>query len=423
MAKADQATTARLLADAPWLRADALVTVLETLAREGGDARVVGGSVRNALIGAPITDIDIATPLLPAAVMERAARAGLSVHPTGIEHGTVTIVSDGHPFEVTTLRRDVETDGRRAVVAFSSDWREDAARRDFTMNALYANASGEVFDYFGGIEDLAARRVRFIGDAHERIREDYLRILRFFRFNAQIGQGPPDAQGLAACVALKDGLARLSSERIGVEMMKLLAAPRAGEVVAVMAQCSILTRVLGRDTYPDRLSRLIAIEQACGLAPDPIARLAVLALESSAGASHLATHLRLSNAEADALGAAAQRHSAYEPRTPEAEARRWLYKTGRDNFLRGALNSWASSAASPADEARKERAFLAQRWAIPAMPVRGADVLALGVKAGPGVGEILRAFEEWWMEAGFPADATQHKSMLQGLAAKSLPNR
>lgn len=409
--------------DAPWLRASALVAVLETLAREGGDARVVGGSVRNALIGAPITDVDIATPLLPATVMERAARAGFSVHPTGIEHGTVTIVSDGHPFEVTTLRRDVETDGRRAIVAFSSDWREDAARRDFTMNALYANAAGEVFDYFGGLEDLAARRVRFIGDAHERIREDYLRILRFFRFNAQIGEGPPEAQGLAACVALKDGLTRLSSERIGVEMMKLLAAPRAGDVVAVMAECSILTRVLGRDTYPERLSRLIAIEQACGLPADPIARLAVLTLESSASAPHLATHLRLSNAEAEALGAAATRHPAYEPQTPEAEARRWLYTTGRDNFLRAALISWATSAASVGHEARKERAFLAHRWVIPAMPVRGADVLALGVKAGPGVGQILRAFEDWWIEAGFPADTAQHQSVLQGLVGKSLPNR
>ncbi|MGE0052675.1 MAG: CCA tRNA nucleotidyltransferase [Hyphomicrobium sp.] len=418
MAKPDQDPHPnKPLAQAPWLRAPALGKLLEVLTNDGGDARVVGGSVRNALLGEPITDIDVATPLLPEAVMKRASLAGLGMHPTGLEHGTVTIVSDGQPFEVTTLRRDVETDGRRAVVAFSTDWCEDAARRDFTINALYVGADGEVFDYFGGREDLAARRVRFIGDPHQRIREDYLRILRFFRFTAQISRDAPDADGLAACVALKDGLARLSLERIGVETIKLIAAPRAAEVVEVMAQCSILKHVLGRETHPERLTRMVAIEAACGLPPDDIARLAALTLDNPSGASHLAAHLRLSNAQADALAGAARHHPSYAPETPEPEARRWLYQTGADNFLRGALVAWAAGDDPASDVARKERAFLPHRWPIPALPVRGADVLALGVAPGPKVGEIIEAFEHWWMSADFPADPAEHRSMLQALAA------
>lgn len=413
------ATPGTPLATAAWLHTPALLQVLGVLEANGGAARVVGGAVRNALLGEPITDIDIATPLTPQEVMARGSAAGLGVHPTGIDHGTITLVANGHPFEVTTLRRDVETDGRRAVVAFSSDWREDAERRDFTMNALYAARDGTVYDYFGGLADLAVKRIRFIGSAEQRIREDYLRILRFFRFHAQYGHGDPEPDGLAACVRLKDGIVRLSAERIGAEMMKLLAAPGAAAAITVMADTSILATVLGPRTYPSRLERLVQIEAATGLKADALTRLAALTLDGPEAASHLAQHLRLANTQAEALARAAQRHAAFDPATPEAEARIWLYKTGADAYARAALVAWAESAAGAGDVARKERAILPQRWSPPVLPVRGADVLALGVPAGPRVGEVLKAFENWWISADFTNDAAVQKAKLLGFARAS----
>ena len=413
------ATPSQSLARAPWLKASALCKVFDALAAEGGTSRVVGGAVRNALIGEAITDIDIATPLLPEDVTRLAEASGLAVHPTGIEHGTVTVVADGHAFEVTTLRRDVETDGRRAVVAFSTDWREDAGRRDFTINALYAGADGTVYDYFGGLDDLAAKRVRFIGDAGERIREDYLRILRFFRFNAQYGNGALDATGLAACSALKDGIARLSAERIGAEMMKLLKAPRAADVVAVMSEASILHAVLGPGLHPARLTRLALIDAANGFEPDALTRLAALVLDGPQAASHLAQRLRLANAEAAALAGAATANTGYDPATPERAARAWLYSVGVENYHRAARVAWAASTASPTDHKRKERALLPSRWSIPELPVRGADLVAMGIAPGPRVGAVLKAFENWWISEDFPTDTALHKSKLSELAANS----
>lgn len=405
------------LADAPWLQSPALRRVFDVLEADGGAARVVGGAVRNALLCRPITDIDIATPLEPSEVMARARAAGFGVHPTGIEHGTVTVVTDGHAFEVTTLRRDVETDGRRAVVAFSKDWAEDAGRRDFTMNALYVTRDGAVFDYFGGLKDLARRRVRFIGSAERRIREDYLRILRFFRFHAQYGEDGFDADGLNACVSLKDGLVRLSPERIGAEMMKLLAAPNAAPAVEVMAETSILYTVLGSKTYPGRFKRLIAIETAHGFAADALTRLAVLALDGPEAASHLGAHLRLSNAQALKLAEAARRSPAYDSRTPEADARAWLYHTGEHAFRPAALYDWASGGAQAADKERAERARLPERWHPPRFPITGSDVLAIGVPAGPRVGELLNKLEDWWIAAGFPGDRTLLREKLLTFAA------
>ncbi len=228
--RSNTATTRHAFADAAWLNSPALAKVFAAFAKSAAELRVVGGATRNALLGRPISDIDLATPALPEVVTEIATKAGLAVHPTGIEHGTVTVVADGVAFEVTTLRRDVETDGRRAVVAFTDDWREDAMRRDFTINAIYVAPDGTIYDPVGGLADLKDQRVRFIGDANDRIREDYLRILRFFRFTAQYGQGRPDPDGFAACTALKAGLTQLSSERVGAEIMKLLDAPRAAEI-------------------------------------------------------------------------------------------------------------------------------------------------------------------------------------------------
>ena len=409
---------ARRLDHAPWLKSAPLATVVKSLSMGADEVRVVGGAVRNALLGHPIADIDLATILLPDEVMKRAKLAGLGVHPTGIDHGTVTIVSDNVPFEVTTLRRDVETDGRRAVIAFSTDWREDAGRRDFTINALYATPGGEIFDYFDGLSDLEAGRVRFIGDPHERIREDYLRILRFFRFNAQYGRGEIEPQGLAACVALKEGLGRLSAERIGNEMLKLIAAPRAAEVVTVMAAITILQAILGPPTFPERLERLQQIEKANGFAADRWARLAALALDGPKDASLLASRLRLSNADQDVLAGAASLHAGVDPATPEPAARAWLYQRGGEAFRRAGLVAWARSSAPADDPNRKTRVTLPERWTAPLMPVRGADVLALGVKEGASVGRILERFEAWWIAAGFPDDPALHKNKLAALAGE-----
>ncbi|MEQ1715601.1 MAG: CCA tRNA nucleotidyltransferase [Hyphomicrobium sp.] len=416
----DGASSGKPLAGASWLEGVALGKVFAALCAEGGTARVVGGAVRNALIGLPITDIDLATPLRPEEVTRRAVRAGLAVHPTGIAHGTVTLVAGGHPFEVTTLRRDVETDGRRAVIAFSEDWREDAARRDFTFNALYAAADGTVFDFFGGLQDLEQRRVRFIGSAQERIREDYLRILRFFRFNAQYGTGPLDAEGLAACAALKEGLAQLSSERVGAETMKLLAAPQAAPIVAVMANSGILEAILGAQIYPTRLERLAAIEAANGatlkgLTGDPICRLAALALDGPENAAGLAKRLRLSNAAGEALAGAATGNDAYDPATPERQARALLYRIGLENFRSACIVAWAASNASPNDGARLGRLQLPERWAPPALPVSGAGLIALGMPPGPRLGKVLADFEKWWIGEDFPSDPALHKAKLTEL--------
>lgn len=411
--------TPGLLADADWLRDPQLQRVLDVLEKDRGGARVVGGAVRNALLDEPINDIDIATPLLPSDVMARASAAGLGVHPTGIEHGTVTLVADGHAFEVTTLRRDVETDGRRAVVAFASNWREDAERRDFTINALYVSRDGTVFDYFGGLDDIAHKRIRFIGSAQQRIREDYLRILRFFRFYAQYSHGAPDAEGLAACAALKAGIARLSAERIGAEMMKLLSAPRAADSASLMAQTNVLEAALGPGAQPERLAKLIAIEGAHRFKPDAVTRLAVLALQDARAASTLAARLRLSNSEAEALEHAAQPHAAFGPNTPEHDARALLYALGPDRYVRAALFSWSACAAGIADSVRAHRARLPERWCAPPLPVRGADILGLGVAPGPRVGEVLKAFESWWISAGFPSDPAAHKAKLSALTDAS----
>jgi poly(A) polymerase len=403
------------LAGAAWLKAPALSKIFAAFAKSSIEIRVVGGATRNALLQKPISDIDLATPARPERVTEIATKAGLAVYPTGIEHGTVTVVADGTAFEVTTLRRDVETDGRRAVVAFTDDWLEDAMRRDFTINAIYAAPDGTISDPVGGLDDLKAARVRFIGEASDRIREDYLRILRFFRFTAQYGRGAPDSVGLAACTSLKAGLTKLSSERVGAEIMKLLDAPRAAEIAAVMAGSSVLDIVFGASSYPDRLSRLSRIEMVNGIIAGRCTRLAALALDGPSGARSLATRLRLANADADALTGAATPSAAYDPETPEKAARAWLYACGKDAFQHGSLVAWAASSAAPDDALRKARTALPERWTAPVIPVRGADVIGLGVPPGARVGEILRAFEDWWIGQDFPDNPALHMEILNRL--------
>ncbi|HWK37330.1 MAG TPA: CCA tRNA nucleotidyltransferase, partial [Hyphomicrobium sp.] len=351
------------LATADWLRRQETRAVFDALTRDGAEARAVGGAVRNALMGLPVKDVDIATTALPHDVTQLAKRAGLQTVPTGIDHGTVTVIAGKVPFEVTTLRRDVETFGRHARVTFSTDWREDAMRRDFTMNALYVDADGVVHDPLGGYADLAARRVRFIGDARERIREDYLRILRFFRFLAEYGDPTaPDPEGLAAVQAERAGLAHLSGERIRAELLRLLGAPGAVPAAAAMRKAGILIPLIGVEGDVVALERLAAIEKHLAHAPDPLLRLAALA---STTPLDLQTRLRLSSAEGRQLTAARRCATAFDPHRNEAAAKEFIYRNGAEDFTAGALLDWARSHAEVDDAARTERVTLPARWTAP----------------------------------------------------------
>lgn len=402
--------------DAPWLRSAPLQRVFDALQAEGVETRVVGGAVRDAVLNRPVGEIDLATTARPEETMRLAADAGLAAHPTGVDHGTVTLVADGMSFEVTTLRRDVETNGRRAVVAFTTDWKEDAERRDFTINALSADREGAVYDYVGGFADLDARRVRFIGNAATRIREDYLRILRFFRFSAAFVEGPLDGDGLSACIELRDGIKTLSAERIGVEMMKLLAAPRAAEISAVMQAAGVLEVAIGRRGNPERLMRLQNIEAALREPCDPITRLAALAMDKASDAKELASRLRLSNLQVSRIAAAIVDDAALATASEGASDRALLYRLGPDSYARAIRVAWARSDAAPDSAGWRDRAELPKRWTAPTPPFTGADVLALGVDAGPKVGKILSKFETWWIAQNFPGDRALLRSKLAALS-------
>ncbi len=403
-----------------WLRSPALTKVFAALAKEGAEARVVGGAVRNALLDRPVRDIDLATTATPDDVMRLAQTAGLAAHPTGIDHGTVTVVADKQPFEVTTLRRDVETDGRHAIVRFTTSWAADAARRDFTMNALYCGPDGTIYDTVGGVDDLRRRHVRFIGDAEARIREDYLRILRFFRFTAEYGNGQLDSSGLAAANKLKEGLTLLSAERLRAEILKLLVAPAAVDVINAMHKSGVLQLVIRTRLEPDRFARLAAIEAGLGEPPDPLTRLAALAVTQPDDAAFLAMQLRLSNAEASRIAVATSADGAVDPDAAETAARAALYKLGPETFSRAARLAWARSAKPENDPRWRALALLPDRWKAPTMPFSGSDVLALGIPPGPNVGKILDAFERWWIANDFPIDAETQSNALKELAHSAL---
>ncbi len=405
---------------APWLRSRPLARVFEALTQRGAEARVVGGAVRNTLLHRPVREIDLATTAPPDEVMALAKDAGLGAYPTGIEHGTVTIVTDGEHFEVTTLRRDVQTDGRRAVVTYTKSWTEDAGRRDFTINALYCAADGTIYDPVGGIDDIRWQRVRFIGDAQTRIREDFLRILRFFRFSAEYGGGHLDPVGLSAAIALKQGLSLLSAERIRSELMKLLVASASVDVVHAMHKAGILPLVVRTRTETDRFARLAEIEAALGEPPDAQTRLAALAVVEPDDAELLSEQLRLSNAETSQIAAATAGISEIDPNAPKNAARAALYKLGASAFSRAVRLAWARSSKPANDPHWRALALLPDRWKAPTMPFSGSDVLALGVAPGPKVGTILRAFEDWWIKNNFPEDAESQGKALKELAAKAL---
>ena len=403
------------LNNAPWLQRPETQAVFAALAARNFAARAVGGAVRNTLLGLPVTDVDIATTARPNEVVAAAEAAGLKTVPTGIAHGTVTVISAGSAYEVTTLRKDVETHGRHATVAFTDDWTADARRRDFTLNALYCNADGEVLDPLSGYADLMARRVRFIGDAGERIREDYLRILRFFRFTASYGEGPPDRPGLDACVRERAGLAVLSGERMREEMLRLLAAPRGPELIAAMLDYGLLVPVLGLVPRPTSLRNLAVIEQALGLAPDPVLRLAALAVETPEDALQLRHRLRLSNDQHMRHMRAVERAADIGPLASEQTAKEYLYSAGETGYRERILITWARSGAPPTSGSWRERFKLPERWHAPKFPLGGADVMAHGVQAGPNVGQILWELESWWITGGFTADEVALRAKLEKL--------
>jgi poly(A) polymerase len=390
--------------DAPWLEQAPLGELLAVLDRDGEEARVVGGAVRNALIGEPHGDVDIATTAPPAEVVRRVEAAGFKAVPTGIEHGTVTVVAAGRPFEVTTLREDVETFGRRAKVAFGRDWRRDAARRDFTINALSASRDGTIHDYVGGLADIAARRVRFIGDAAARIAEDYLRILRFFRFHAAYGEGAPDPEGVAACVGGRAGLDRLSRERVRMEMLKLLVAKHVVPALAVMTETGLLEQVLGSVPQLASFANMIKVEAALALPADPVRRLGALAVAVTEDAERLRERLRLANSEHERLASMADGWWHLSSESSEREGRVLLYRLGRERFTDRVLLAWTRSPQGAADERWHALERLPERWTPPAFPLRAAHFLARGVPKGPRLGAVLAAAEEAWIAAGFPTE-------------------
>ncbi len=372
---------------AAWLNEPRLQELMTVITRGGGEIRVAGGAVRNALWGVPIADVDLATTMLPQDVMRVCKEAGFGVYPTGYEHGTVTIVNKSVPFEVTTLRRDVETDGRRAVVAFTLHWQEDAMRRDFTMNAMYCDASGKIFDFTDGYVDLLRNRVRFIGDANERIKEDYLRILRFFRFHARFGKGSPDKVGLVACAKLKFGLKKISAERIRQEMFKLVVAPRAVPTLKIMATTGVLKTIIPHTADWRTIGRL---------PDDALLRLTVLAKNPE----QLKDTLRLSNVDAQRVDAVTI--SPYlSPRLKPSEQRAMLNHLGVQIWSDAVELSWAKDKASKSDQKWHSLLDLPNRWPVPKMPINGGDLLKAGVASGPHMGEVLRDLEDWWVANDF----------------------
>jgi len=382
--------------------------ILELLHGGGEEARVVGGAIRNALLGEGVEEVDFATTAPPQIVLARAAAAGLKSAPTGLEHGTVTLLIEGSPFEVTTLRDDVETDGRHAKVRFSRSFEGDARRRDFTINALSVDGDGVLYDYADGLADLARGTIRFIGDPRLRIREDYLRSLRFFRFFAAFGLGAPDAAALAAVIAERDGLERLSRERVRAELLKLTLGARAAEAASIMSECGLFLILLGGVVYPSRLARCIAIEAALASPADALLRLGALSCGVADDAERLRERLRLSNSEYDRLRAASAGVAALHGReTPPdfRDLRAMLFLRGRRACMDALALAHAESRADvDANDWISASRFL-RDTPEPRAPFDGADLMARGLPAGRLLGSTLKKLQARWIRAGFPTDA------------------
>jgi len=411
------------IAPQPWMTAPETQAVLAALGADGAQPRFVGGCVRDAVLGRPVTDVDVATPDPPDRVVALLERAGLKAVPTGLSHGTVTAVAAGRPFEVTSLRIDVETYGRHAKVAFTDDWQADATRRDLTINALSATPDGRIFDYVGGLADLRAGRVRFVGDPRARIREDYLRLLRFFRFHAHYGRGAPDPDGLAAAAELAPEAVDLSGERVCAELLRLLAAPDPAPVLTVMAAAGVLPEFLPEAGDPAALSALGELEPD-GAAPDVLLRLAALlpadpAAGGAAGGA-VAERLRFSRAERARLASLLAPPEA--PLGADSKALRLaLYRGGKDRTADRWRLAWARL--GPNERAARrgdldDALAAAARWRPTAFPLQGRDATALGVPAGPRVGALLAAVEAWWVAEDFAPDRAQCLARLAELAGR-----
>ena len=386
--------------------------LLAALAAAGIEARFVGGAVRDALLDHPIADIDLATPAKPEEISAALGKAGIKAVPTGIEHGTVTAVVPPRHYEITTLRRDVETYGRRARVAFDADWTEDAARRDFTINAIYLDPDGTVHDPVGGLADLQTRRVRFVGDAPRRIAEDVLRVLRYYRFEARFGHGGGDAEARAACRAAVPLLVKLSAERVAGELLRLFAAPDPVPALHMMAEDGVLAAVLPEATHLDRLRKLIALERKT----DPLLRLAACMDADGAGMAARAERLRFSNAERDRLTGLA-RPWPLDPNGDERVQRHALYRLGAGRYRDLALLS-AADGAMPKTRLHRLLKLLAS-WQPPVFPLAGRDVTALGIPPGPRIGQLLATVRQWWEESDFAADRAACLARLGEIAEKS----
>jgi poly(A) polymerase len=385
-----------------------------------GGARFVGGCVRNTLLGQEVDDIDIATVLVPDQVIAAARASGLDAVPTGIDHGTITVIANHRPYVVTTLRRDVSTDGRRATVAFTREWTEDAQRRDFRFNALYADRDGVLYDPTGGgVEDAYEGRVHFIGDPDDRIREDYLRILRFFRFFAWYGKGDPNPDGLAACARLKSGLLQLSAERVWKELKKLLAAFDPRPAIIAMETSGVFPLVLPEAAGRARLDGVIEIETGILSAADPLLRIAALLPDDPEAARALSRRLKLSNEERARLVAALEGGERLVSYLSPREARRALYRIGEQAFCDRVTLLWAADPEGKASPQWRALLAIAKSWDRPRLPLSGEDIIAAGVPAGPRVGAVMREVETWWIDSDFTDDrlaiAERLKAVAQGL--------
>jgi len=409
------ARSQKTLAIAPWMTAPAVVRLMQALHAGEVDVRFVGGAVRNAVMNLPVTEIDIATPETPDRVTERLRAAKIKAVPTGLDHGTVMAVVDGQTFEITTLRRDTACDGRHALVEFTTDWHEDARRRDFTINAMSLRPDGSLFDDHGGEADARAGLVRFVGDPADRIREDYLRILRLFRFFAWYGRKAPDAATLAAVRTEAEGLKQLSAERVQQELTKLLQAPAPLEAVTLMAETGVLTRILSDARDIETFRNFLGVEKEAGEGGDWLLRLAALLPDENA-ARRAAERLKLSNAERDRLLSLLRAEPRLGAGADALNVRRALYHFGADLVRDRALLAWARAGS---EDPESWRALLraAAEWTPRKLPVTGEDVLALGVPAGPKVGQLLAAATEWWIGAGFAPSRDELLSQLRQITS------
>lgn len=405
----------RSLAGVPWLSADAVQSVFAALEQDGDQARIIGGAVRNALLDIPLVDLDFATTATPDIVAARSLAAGFKVVPTGLDHGTQTVIAGGHSFEVTTLREDIETDGRHAVVRFGRDWVADANRRDFTVNTLSVDAKGTVYDPLGGYDDMLAGRIRFVGEPDKRIAEDRLRILRFFRFHARYGKGDLDSDGLSASIRGRGGLRGLSAERIGQEMRRIASASGASVALATMQDSGILPIVLGGVGYIGNLRRLQEFEAFVGASPSVALRLAAIGCRIEEDVLRLVGRMRLANAERDRMRGAIAAAGWFLSSPDDKAARRALYRLGDEAYRDGVALAFAWNK-GPADLFWRDLFALPDHWNAPSFPLGGRDVHNETSLRGPAVGVLLKAVEDWWVDNDFVPDEAALRARLHHTA-------